>query len=433
MYILSEILSVVAEWYTFHLFLMGCFEKQKRPLWIWAVVYGSFAAILLGLSFLKSASFLRLGYCAIAFAMTAKILFETKLMQAIYASVSFCCMYVLTDVFTIVVFSALNVDPATIMSYGIARAVCITVSHTVLLVLTIVVLALTKRKRSAITLPFMLALSPGCITGIVLGIYFCYSVQTTGEDIPLTFLISAIGLLYLNILIVFYAEQTQSSLQKQYAMELAEQHFVMQEQYYAQLREDQNETRAMFHDINKYLQAMRALAGESNTESARHVMEEAQTLFESLNTVVDVGNPIVSVILDEYSKKAVEHQITLTLDVSIPEFLNITAVDMYVIIGNTLDNALEACSQLPIHQRHINVQMRIFNDILFYKVDNPFLPDLLQHKKGKNHGYGLKNVQRCVEKYCGSMAIEKQNGIFIVSMHLNNRTLKSEKVHVEAV
>ena len=83
----------------------------------------------------------------------------------------------------------------------------------------------------------------------------------------------------------------------------------MQEQYYAQLREDQNETRAMFHDINKYLRAMRALASEANTEEASQVFAEAQDLVQSLVSVVDVGNTVISVILNDYKAQAEEQNI----------------------------------------------------------------------------------------------------------------------------
>ena len=419
MYIFSELLAVIAEIYTIHLFLQGNFTKKSSS-WIrWVLAYGIFGASIALLSLIPGLSFLRLAFTAISLVLLSHFLFETKISQAIYASLSFCCLYVLTDVLTIFSFSLIHIDAQAIMSYGIARAVCITVSHTLLLVLILIVLTITKRKRSAITLPFLLALSPGCVAGVTLGLYFCRTVQTTGEDLPASFLIAAVGLLYLNILIVFYAEQIHESNQRQHQLEIAEHHYAMQEQYYAQLQVEQNETRAMFHDINKYLQAMRAMVDEANTDAAGQMLDDANKLFKNLNNVVDVGNPVISVILNEYKEIAEEHNIVFDFDVSVPDILGITAIDAYVILGNTLDNAVEACTALPADQRHIHLVLKLFHDILFYQIENPYTEECQRQKAGKNHGYGLQNVRRCVEKHQGSMTISKQNGQFTLSLRLN--------------
>ena len=220
-------------------------------------------------------------------------------------------------------------------------------------------------------------------------------------------------------MIVFYAEKMQEAIEQKHYLELSEQHYAMQEQYYEQLREDQNETRAMFHDINKYLQAMQALAAESNTEQAKEVLSQAQDLFHGIGNVVDVGNSVVNVLLSDYIAKAQDNEISFDFDISIPENLGITAVEVYVIMGNTLDNAIEACCALPVKRRYIHLQMRTFHDMLFYKIENPYAEDYAKRNKGKNHGFGLQNVKRCVEKYNGDMLIEKDDRLFKLSLHLN--------------
>ena len=64
--------------------------------------------------------------------------------------------------------------------------------------------------------------------------------------------------------------------------------------------------------------------------------------------------------------------ITFDYDVSIPHTLSITAVDLYVLLGNTLDNAIEACESLPEEQRYIHLQFRTFHEILFLQIKNPY-------------------------------------------------------------
>lgn len=194
----------------------------------------------------------------------------------------------------------------------------------------------------------------------------------------------------------------------------------MQEQYYEQLRGEQEETRAMFHDINKYMQAMRTLAAEVNVAEVNQMMVETQELFESLTTVVDVGNSVVSTILNEYQAIVEYSNISFDFDISVPKNLGISAVDLYVLLGNTLDNAVDACKSVPEGERYIRIQMRIYHNILFYQIENPYTQEYPQRSRGKGHGYGLQNVQKCVEKHNGHMSISQKGNKFILSMRLND-------------
>ena len=419
MYILSEVLGVVAEFATFHLFAHGVFKRRETSNLGAALLYLILGGITLSLSFWEEAALIRMVYCVVACWILAKYLFESTIFQSFFSAISFACLFVLTDVFAITIASMMNIDVDVVMSYGVIRSVYVIFCRMIMFVVVLIILGITRRKRNAVTLPFLIAIMPGSIVGMVLGIYFCQSVQYTGQDVPVSILIISAGLLYLNIMIVFYAEKMQEAIEQKHYLELSEQHYAMQEQYYEQLREDQNETRAMFHDINKYLQAMQALAAESNTEQAKEVLSQAQDLFHGIGNVVDVGNSVVNVLLSDYIAKAQDNEISFDFDISIPENLGITAVEVYVIMGNTLDNAIEACCALPVKRRYIHLQMRTFHDMLFYKIENPYVEDYAKRNKGKNHGFGLQNVKRCVEKYNGDMLIEKDDRLFKLSLHLN--------------
>ena len=143
-------------------------------------------------------------------------------------------------------------------------------------------------------------------------------------------------------------------------------------------------------------------------------------MLDSISCVVDVNNRIVSVILNEYFQIAKNSDISIEIDVQVPPELFVTAADLYVLIGNTLDNAIEACMELPVEQRKIELKLKKHNDILFYEVSNPYFERYLRRVRGNYHGFGLKNVTKCVEKYNGKVDISKEKGIFRVIAHLNS-------------
>lgn len=420
MYVLIEAAGVVAEMLLVHIYLNGFFEKRPLPDWTIAFAYMVSGIFLCLLSLVPNAAFLRLAFYAASIGLIAYFCFQASILQAAYASISYCGLYVLNEMLIYGLFSLLHIDANAMMSLGNTRGICIITSHTLLWLCVLAVLAMTNRRRMAITVPFLLALTPGYMAGILLGLSFCSQVLSGNDKMTIPVLISAIGLLYLNILIVLYAERAKSASDKRLQSELAEHHYIMQEQYYEQLHAEQEETRAMFHDINKSLQAMRALASEANTEGAASLLSETQKIFDDLGTVVDVGNSIVSIILNEYCQLANASDIPFQYDVSIPPTLRVTAVDLYVLLGNTLDNAIEACKFLPKEQRYIHLQLRAVNEMLFLQVKNPYCKDYPLRVRGKNHGYGLQNVRKCVKKYDGDISTQQQNGVFLLSLRLNN-------------
>lgn len=420
MYILTELTGVVAEMLLAHIYFNGFFMKRVRPWWAMGCTYTISGIVLALLSFVPNASFLRLAFYAIALSLIAYSFFNARILQAVYASISYCCIYVLSEMLIFGLFSLLHIDAQTIMSLGPSRSICIIISHMLLWLCVLIVLAITKRKRTAITLPFLLTLTPGYIAGIIIGLSFCQQVLSGDDRMSVPVLISSIGLLYLNILIILYAEQAKTASDERLQAELAEHHYSMQEQYYEQLRTEQEETRAMFHDISKYMQAMRTLAAETNVVEVNQMMAETQELFESLTTVVDVGNSVVSVIINEYRDISEDVEIPFDYDISIPQNLGISAVDLYILLGNTLENAVEACMSVPAEERYIRIQMRTYRSMLFYQIENPCTKEYSQRSRGKNHGYGLQNVRKCVEKYNGHMSILQDGNKFVLSMRLND-------------
>lgn len=143
-------------------------------------------------------------------------------------------------------------------------------------------------------------------------------------------------------------------------------------------------------------------------------------MLDSISQVVDVNNRVVSVILNEYVQSARAFHIELELDVQIPEVLFVTAADLYVLIGNTMDNAIEACQSVPEEDRKITLKLKTHNNILFYEISNPFREEHLHRVRNNYHGYGLKNVERCVEKYNGAMEASKKSETFCIKAYLNS-------------
>lgn len=226
-------------------------------------------------------------------------------------------------------------------------------------------------------------------------------------------ILAFLWLLYAGIQLHQVGNKLEDKLRQHLEKQQKVHHYALQEEYYQELRNKQSETRALWHDLNKYLRAAKA-----ETPSAQ-ALEQLEAMLDSATEIVDVGNPVLNVILNEYVQMAKATGVELRMKVQVPEKLSVSVADLYILIGNTMDNAIEACHALPPEQRTIDLTLRTHNDVLFFKLTNPYAPE--QPKRGADsmRGHGLPNVRRCVEKYGGTVDWTKENGFFSITAHLN--------------
>ena len=220
-------------------------------------------------------------------------------------------------------------------------------------------------------------------------------------------------MLYAGVHLMFVCKKIEARLLVALEAQQKSHHYILQEEYYQKLQNKQDETRALWHDLNKYLRAAKAENPDASS------LNQLENMLQSATQIVDVGNRVLNVILNEYDQAARAAGTNLQLKVLVTQELPVSPADLYILIGNTMDNALEACNELPQTQRTINLTLRTYNGVLYYHLTNPYINLDKKIRKDQAHGYGLTNVRNCVHKYAGDIQIDDQNGIFSFSAHLN--------------
>ncbi|WP_455720718.1 ATP-binding protein [Agathobacter sp.] len=192
-----------------------------------------------------------------------------------------------------------------------------------------------------------------------------------------------------------------------------------QEIYYQDVISRQDESRALWHDIKKYMLAMENLVSKNDQSEAQNQLTTLKNKFSNLEQLVYTGNSIADGILNYGSNKAQSLGISINFDLWLDTELNISPVDLYIIIGNTMDNAIEACDAFPAGQKQsISCTLRQKNHVLLYEISNP-IPQVSVKKAGDIHGYGLENVKECVNRNNGFISVKTENDTFCVSITLN--------------
>lgn len=349
--------------------------------------------------------------------LLARLFYEVQTWPAAFASGSFFVLGSVVEILAMLLIGVRLPDTDLLMQVGAARLIYVVFSNLIQIPLLILVSHFFNREESDLRIVWLLPL----ISIQLASISVCYVVQchAADKDFPDYMVFFMAVLLFVNIMIVFYVEALRKNEKEKYLAELTEQHYHLQIEYYQQLLEKQQETKALWHDIKKYTTAMQAVAAQNDSEQLRQIAQAAADAYERVKDIPAVGNPVVDALLNQYLRSAKENQIQVLLDITIPEVLAISTLLLSVVIGNTFDNAIEACRLIAPEKRVIHLQLRKQNRILFYSIENPYIDAVTQLRVGKHHGYGLKNVERAVNQNNGNFQVEKVDGNFIVQIRLN--------------
>lgn len=173
------------------------------------------------------------------------------------------------------------------------------------------------------------------------------------------------------------------------------------------------------HDLKHYMLAIRT---ETNPEKKLQYLTEIEEAIQIQETFSTTGNSVLDTILTAKSNYCLQHDIHLTC-MADGKLLNAIHVkDICSIVGNALDNAIECVIQYPdSDKRYINFTIMQRNHFVLISCENyselsidlptDSLPPTSK-ADSRNHGYGLKCIKTCVQKYDGSITIHNDNHQF---------------------
>ncbi|MBQ8637597.1 MAG: sensor histidine kinase [Lachnospiraceae bacterium] len=188
------------------------------------------------------------------------------------------------------------------------------------------------------------------------------------------------------------------------------------------------------HDYHNHIQAMKALTFRArNQEADNPFLEQLDEYLNSLNqdltsvdTVIKTGNIMVDAILNSKLSLIRSNKITVNAKAAVPSSLPVSEVDLCTMIGNLLDNAMEAClRQENADERFIRVFIGVLKGQLYISVSNSTGNTIkkqgktfLSSKDSPSHGFGLMRVDRIAEKYSGYVNRQHEEGIFATEIML---------------
>lgn len=203
-------------------------------------------------------------------------------------------------------------------------------------------------------------------------------------------------------------------------LELAKSQIDMQKEYYNALSGQMNEIRAVRHEQRHFAGVIERLLGEGKEEELRNFLSEYVQMTDTEPLPVFCENVVANSILGYYSLQAKTRGVPLRCACAIPKQLPVSDGDLCIVLGNALENAIEACEKLPDQaRRFVSIETRALGGQLLIKIENSYNGRLdakengfVSTKTGKFHGIGLNNIRKVVEACGGFVKKEHSDAVF---------------------
>ncbi len=187
------------------------------------------------------------------------------------------------------------------------------------------------------------------------------------------------------------------------------------QKYYAEVENMYMKMRGWRHDYRHHIQTMKVHAAHGELGEIAKYLDMLDDDLTNVETVIKTGNRMADAILNSKLSLAAERDIKVKAEAKIPVSLTVSAVDLCIIIGNLLDNAMEACMELEQKERLIRIYIEMKGNYLYLALTNTAAGKKKKEfrtRKGEGHGFGLSRIDAIVGKYGGYVTRASEDGAF---------------------
>jgi len=184
-----------------------------------------------------------------------------------------------------------------------------------------------------------------------------------------------------------------------------------------EVRSIHTEMRGYKHDFHHHLQALKGQLEAGEIERALLYIDELDNKLMNVDTLLKTGNISLDAILSAKIAQAKAEGISVTVKAVVPDALTISDVELSIVVGNLLDNAIEAC-RTANGERFIRIYMTIKGKMLYFSMLNSAgekqkkKGSLFSSRKNGLHGFGLRRAETIIEEHGGWVKYNSEDGAF---------------------
>ncbi len=253
-----------------------------------------------------------------------------------------------------------------------------------------------------------------------------YMYTIVGHSLKQTICIVSIFLLItVNVLLFYVIDKMINYFAKEQELNIATQLIESQKKTYRELYDSQTEIKKLRHDLKNVMIGILHEISNDNIENAKAHIKKQCELLDATSGFVS-GNSIIDALINIKKETADSVGVTLSVDTQLSHQIGIDSIDLVVLLGNALDNAIEATAKCQKQTKAVDVVIITKNSNLLIVVKNPIedavdINNLVTTKTDKNaHGFGVLQMQSLAQKYGGEVLLDCNESEFKTTVILSN-------------
>lgn len=231
------------------------------------------------------------------------------------------------------------------------------------------------------------------------------------------YLFATIAISSTSLFIIYYSELAAKATKLSKINNRLNEQFLAQDNNLKHMTNTFKNIQSVIHDVNKQLIYIeKCIVENSSQDAVIHINQTLQTVHNSYH-LINTGNLIIDALVGYTLNTAKHRKIDVTHQIhAVPNNISIERYDLCILMGNILDNAIEAVEGVRQRTKWIKINIHSKKNFLIVQVINPYEISHVESKSCrhdcKTHGYGLDNIRSVADKYGGSMSILKNESTF---------------------
>ncbi len=232
------------------------------------------------------------------------------------------------------------------------------------------------------------------------------------------------GLLFSTFFSIYLYEHMSQQAEELANERLSKERAEATEKHLSEILVTQRQLKTLRHDLTNHMIALRSYFEAQDYANGLIYINNIQQMLD-INSFINTGNTVIDAIINIKKATADSKDIEFKVNIQIPENLGIEPSDAAAVLGNALDNAIEACEKVKNRKRRIELSIMYDVGAIICKIKNTAAAynALLKTTKTdiQNHGFGIESIKSVVKKYSGVYKIEYKDDDFILSFVIHEK------------